>query len=242
VRTVNPQDQPGHKPVVIVTGASRGIGAAVAETLSGIGYRLALVARSVEPLDAMAARLPDSLAVPADVTNESDVARVVSYVLAKWGRIDVLINNAGSTIVRSVQHSTKADYDAMMNGNFLSAFLMTRAVLPAMTAQGRGHILNMASIAAKRTFPQWSLYCASKFAMIGFSQALAQEVRPLGIQVTDLYPGSVDTALWDALGMTAMREAMLQPADVADMVAYALRQSPRARIAEIVLEPSGGDL
>ncbi|MBC7544891.1 MAG: SDR family oxidoreductase [Candidatus Sericytochromatia bacterium] len=236
------QTDTSQQPVVIITGASRGIGAAIAETLSGMQYRVALVARSIGPLDELASRLPNALAVPGDLTNESDVARVISDVLAKWGRIDVLINNAGSAIVRSVQSATRADYDAMMNGNFLSTFLMTRGVLPAMSAQGKGHILNMASIAAKRTFPNWSLYCASKFAMIGFSQALAQEVRPLGIQVTDLYPGSVDSPLWDGMGMDAMRAAMLQPADVAEMVAYTPTQSKRARIAEIVLEPSGGDL
>ena len=234
--------QPDAKPVAIITGASRGIGAAIAERLSGMGYRVALVARSIGPLDELAARLPDALAIPGDVTNESDVARIMATVLGTWGTIDVLVNNAGTAIARSVENCTKADYDTVMNTNFLSAFLMTRAVLPTMTAQSRGHILNMVSIAAKRTFPQWSLYCASKFAMVGFSQALAQEVRPFGIQVTDLYPGAVDSALWNSLGVAAMREAMLQPSDVAEMVAYTLTQSKRARIAEIVLEPSGGDL
>jgi NADP-dependent 3-hydroxy acid dehydrogenase YdfG len=230
------------QPVAIVTGASRGIGAAVAERLDAMGYRVALVARSIGPLEELATRLTHARAFPGDVTHESDVERIVQSVLATWGTIDVLVNNAGTAIVRSVQQSTKADYDTVMNTNLLSAFLMTRAVLPTMTDKGRGHILNMASIAAKRTFPQWSLYCASKFAMVGFSQALAQEVRPLGIQVTDLYPGATDSALWDTLGITALKEAMLQPADVAEMVAYALSQSKRARIAEIVLEPAGGDL
>jgi NADP-dependent 3-hydroxy acid dehydrogenase YdfG len=230
------------QPVAIVTGASRGIGAAVAERLDAMGYRVALVARSVGPLEALAGRLTHAQAFPGDVTNESDVQRIVQSVLATWGAIDVLVNNAGIAIVRSVQQSTKADYDLVMNTNLLSAFLMTRAVLPAMTDVARGHILNMASIAAKRTFPQWSLYCASKFAMVGFSQALAQEVRPLGIQVTDLFPGATDSALWDNLGINALKEAMLQPEDIAEMVAYVLTQSKRARIAEITLEPAGGDL
>jgi NADP-dependent 3-hydroxy acid dehydrogenase YdfG len=230
------------QPVAIVTGASRGIGAAIATRLDAMGYRVALVARSIGPLEELAASLSNAQAFPGDVTSEADVQRVVQSVLATWGRIDVLINNAGIAIVRSVQKSTVADFEAIMNTNVLSAFLMTRAVLPTMTSQSKGHILNMASIAAKRTFPEWSLYCASKFALVGFSQALAQEVRPLGIQVTDLYPGATDSPLWNDLNIPALREVMLQPEDVAEMVAYTLSQSKKARIAEITLEPAGGDL
>jgi NADP-dependent 3-hydroxy acid dehydrogenase YdfG len=234
--------QLNQQPVAIVTGASRGIGAAIATRLDAMGYRVALVARSIGPLEELAASLSNAQAFPGDVTSEADVQRVVQSVLATWGRIDVLINNAGIAIVRSVQKSTVADFAAIMNTNVLSAFLMTRAVLPPMTTQGKGHILNMASIAAKRTFPEWSLYCASKFALVGFSQALAQEVRPLGIQVTDLYPGATDSPLWNDLNIPALRDVMLQPEDVAEMVAYTLSQSKRARIAEITLEPAGGDL
>lgn len=234
--------QPAPQPVAIVTGASRGIGAAIAERLDAMGYRVALVARSVGPLEALAGRLHHAQAFPGDVTNESDVQRIVQAVAATWGTVDVLVNNAGTAIVRSVQQSTKADYDTVMDANLLSVFLMTRAVVPVMADNGKGHILNMVSIAAKRTFPQWSLYCASKFAVAGFSQALAQEVRPLGIQVTDLFPGATDSALWNALEIPALRDSMLQPEDVAEMVAYALTQSKRARVAEIVLEPAGGDL
>lgn len=230
------------QPVAIVTGASRGIGAAIARRLSGMGYRLALVARSTGPLDELAASLPEARSFPADITQESDVQAAIQAIVDIYGRIDVLVNNAGAGVVRNLEDLTAADYHAVMGPNVLGAFLVTRAVAPVMIAAGQGHIVNMLSIAAKRTFPQWSLYCASKFALAGFSQAIAQELRPLGIQVTDLLPGAVDSDFWNDLGLDFPREAMLQPDDVAGMVAYALSQSKRARVAELVLEPGGGDL
>ncbi|MNY26300.1 Sepiapterin reductase [compost metagenome] len=130
-----------------------------------------------------------------------------------------------------------------LNVNVMGPFLCTRAVLPIMRAQHGGQLVNILSVAAKRAFPNWSAYCASKFALDGLGQALAEELKGTGIRVTAIYPGATDTPLWDGMGMTSeQRAGMVQPEDVADAVAFALRQPARTRVAEVIVEPAKGDV
>jgi len=231
------------KRVALITGASRGIGAEIAKHLAFEGYRVVLGARSLAPVKSLAASLPEAIAVPLDVTNPHDAQRMVEAAMEQWGRVDALINNAGHAHIAPVEETSPDDFHHVLNVNVMGPFLCTRAVLPIMRAQGGGHIVNILSVAARRVFPNWSAYCASKFALDGFGKALAEEVKGTGIGVTAIYPGATDTPLWDGAELTPeARAGMVQPEDVAAAVAFALRQPPRTRLAELVIEPSKGDV
>jgi NADP-dependent 3-hydroxy acid dehydrogenase YdfG len=231
------------RPVAIVTGASQGIGRAIARHLVAEGYHVALGARHAAPLEELARELGEAIAVPTDVTTPSDVTRLVATTLERWGRVDLLVNNAGTAHVASVEETTLDDFDRVMAVNVRGAFLCTRAVLPIMRNISTGHIINVMSVAAKRAFPNWGAYCASKFALDGLMRALAEELKGTGIRVTALYPGATDTDLWDEIGLGDVgRGGMVRPEDVAAAVAFAVAQPARARVAEIVIEPAAGDV
>lgn len=231
------------KPVAIVTGASRGIGAEIARKLAFEGYRVVLAARSHAPLKALADSLPEAIAVPFDITNPIEVRQLVERTMETWGRIDALINSAGHAHVAPIEAITPESFAHTLAVNVMGPFLCTQAVLPLMRAQHGGHVVNILSVGAKRVFPNWSAYCASKFALDGFGRALAEEAKGSGIKVTALYPGATDSPMWDPVGVTdAARAQMVRPEDVADAVAFALRQPARTRVAEIVVEPAAGDV
>ena len=176
---------------VIVTGASSGIGEATARAFGQAGDRVVLAARRVDRLQQVAAALPDSLVVPADLTKSEDVARVAAEALARYGRIDVLVNNAGLGKYDWLERLPEEDIRTEIQVNMIAPILLTRAVLPAMQAQGRGVIINVASVAGKISTPTMSIYNATKFGLDGFSEALRREVGPQGIHVCVIYPGPV---------------------------------------------------
>ena len=228
--------------VAIVTGASRGIGEAIARVLAGLGWRLVLAARSAEDIAFLAKELPEAIALATDVTRPEDVRRLVDTVMERWGRVDALINNAGLTRVGPFEQVSAEDFDRLMAVNVKGPFLCTQAVLPVMRAQGSGDILNVVSIAAKRVFPEWSVYCASKFALDGMGKALAEELKGTGIRVSAIYPGATDSPLWDVVGPDIPRGGMMRPETVAEAVAFMLAQPASARLSELVLDPAAGDL
>lgn len=228
--------------VAIVTGASRGIGAAIARLLAQRGWRLVLAARSGAELEALAGELPEAVAVPTDVTRAEDVQRLVDTARGRFGRVDALINNAGLTHVAPFEQTSEEAFDRMMAVNVKGPFLCTQAVLPLMREQGSGEILNLLSVAAKRVFPEWSAYCASKFALDGLGKALAEELKGSGIRVGAIYPGATDSPLWDGVGLDIPRGGMMRPEAVAEAVAFMLDQPASARLSELVLEPAAGDV
>jgi short-subunit dehydrogenase len=174
---------------VIVTGASSGIGEAVARAFGRAGDRVVLVARRVERLQALAADLPDSLVVAADLSRPEDVTRVADATLARFGAIDVLVNNAGLGRYDWLERLSEQDIIGQVDVNLVAPILLTRAVLPAMQRQRRGVIINVCSVAGKIGTPTTSIYNASKFGLDGFSQAMRRELLPQGIQVCVIYPG-----------------------------------------------------
>lgn len=176
---------------VIVTGASSGIGEATARAFGRAGDRVVLVARRVDRLQQVAAGLPGSLVVPADLTKGEDVGRVAAEALARYGRIDVLVNNAGLGTYDWLERLPEEDIRAEVAVNMLAPILLTRAVLPAMQVQASGVIINVASVAGKISTPTMSIYNATKFGLDGFSEALRREVGPQGIHVCVIYPGPV---------------------------------------------------
>lgn len=176
---------------VIVTGASSGIGEATARAFGRAGDRVVLAARRVERLNSLAAELPDSLVVPADLTKREDVTRVAEATLARYGTIDVLVNNAGLWRYDWLERLSGDDILVQLGTNLTAPILLTQAVLPAMQTQGRGVIINVCSVAGKIGVPTLSIYNATKFGLDGFSEAMRRELRPQGIHVCVVYPGGV---------------------------------------------------
>jgi NAD(P)-dependent dehydrogenase (short-subunit alcohol dehydrogenase family) len=183
--------------VAIVTGASSGIGRRTAELLVARGANVAVMARSAEKLHAIAG--DRMLAVPGDVTDLADVERLFSRTEARFGKCDVLVNNAGMIDPAPLVDITHDQWQRMFAVNVDSIFLTCRRALPSMLARGTGAIVNVASISGvpgPEKFPGWVSYCASKGAVISLTEALAVEVKPRGVRVNCVSPGSVDTQMW----------------------------------------------
>lgn len=230
--------------VAVVTGASRGIGRATAEALAAAGAAVVLAARSSEDLQAVVrtieARGGRAIAVAGDLRQEEAVARVKEVATTTFGPVDVLVNNAGVGKYGPLESLTAADYDWMMDTNMRTSFLCTHAFLPAMLERGQGWIVFVASVAGLKGLPNEAVYCASKFAQVGFAQALDYETRERGVKVSVVAPGGVHTHFAIGTGRTAgdpMLDEMIEPETVASAVLYALRQPADTRIFMIGMRP-----
>jgi 3-oxoacyl-[acyl-carrier protein] reductase len=221
----------------LVTGGGRGIGATIALSLAGSGCDLCLAARSREQLEsvqAAAAVAGSRVSIfPADLTHPEDVHALVQKVNAEFGGIDILINNAGGGAFGPVMELTEDEFSRTLELNVTSVFRLTRAFLPGMLQRKRGHIVMMASTAARRGFAGGAAYAAAKFALDGFAQSLFYETRRSGVRVTTVFPSSVNTELMRRLGPDLDADRMIQPADVALAVLAALRTDDRATVKEI---------
>ena len=213
----------------LVTGASRGIGFGIALRLAEEGFRTAIVGRDKTRIQAAAKEITEisgtqALAVVGDVASWSDCVAAVEKVVHEFGSIDVLVPNAGMGIIGSVVESNPADWAMMMQTNYLGTAHIVKAVLPAMLKQGSGDVIAVVSAGGTKGYPEWSGYCATKWAVMGFMDSFAQEVITQGIRVSTLCPGGVDTAFWDDLNKdinragTEGRGKLMSPADVAEMV------------------------
>lgn len=226
--------------VVLITGASAGIGRASAMALAQEGARLVLTARRQERLEELAAAIQslgsEATWVAGDATQEETALRCVAAAKQSFGRLDILINNVGVGNYKKLVETSAAEYDEMMDSNFRSTFLFTRQAVPEMIAQKSGTILMISSMAGKYGFAGEAVYCATKFAQVGFAQALDKELRPHGIRVGVICPGGTKTEFALGKGRTEAGVAssgMLEPEDVASAVLLACTQSPRARIIEV---------
>ena len=226
----------------LITGGSSGIGLAIARRFAEDGASVCIASRSRERLDAAASSLGGVSSVAADVSTASGAAAAADYALERLGRIDVLVNAAGAAYFTPLHETTEELWDATIDGNLKSVFLMCKAVAPRMLEAGRGDIVNIASIAGHQGFDASTAYCASKHGVIGFSKALAMEVRRQGLRVITVTPGAVDTPLWDAAGADFDRSRMLTPGDVAEAVYGALTFSASAVQDEVIVMPADGVL
>lgn len=185
--------------VAIVTGASGGIGRRTAELLAARGARVALFARSMDKLEAIARGSASMLAVQGDVAELAAVERLFSAVESRFGHVDILVNNAGMIDVANLVDTTRSQWERMFAVNVHGVFMACRRALPSMIERRTGSIVNVASISGvpgPEKFPGWVSYCASKAAVIGLTEALAVEVKAHGIRVNSVSPGSVDTEMW----------------------------------------------
>jgi NADP-dependent 3-hydroxy acid dehydrogenase YdfG len=224
---------------IIISGASRGIGRATALLLARNGANVIATARNSADLDSLTAEAADGriVAVPGDVASETDMANVVQTALARFGRIDVVINNAGYGIFKNVDEITVQEWDELMATNVKGTFVLTKAALPHLKAQGSGQVVVVASDVAKRTFAGGSLYTASKYAQEAFMGSLRKEVRPFGIKVTGIYSGLVDSS-FHAVGQGAESSAnWLKNDDMAESMLFVLTRPAHVVIDELMVHP-----
>jgi 3-oxoacyl-[acyl-carrier protein] reductase len=229
--------------VALVTGATEGIGRAIAFSLGRAGWSVGVCARTPARLERLLLELRGAGVtadgMPADVGDEAQVKALVRHVAAALGPVDTLVNNAGMLVARPLLELTTEEWDATMRTNLRSLFLVTREVLPAMRMLGRGDIVNIASLAGKNGFVGGTAYVASKHAVLGFSKSLMLEERKNNIRVIAVCPGSVDTAmLTNQPLLPSVPEKILRPEDVAETILTALRLPGRALMSELDIRPT----
>jgi NAD(P)-dependent dehydrogenase (short-subunit alcohol dehydrogenase family) len=235
-------------PVVLITGASQGIGAAIARAYARErpGSRLALVARNLRNLRAVAAECArldprgEAAVFRCDTSDEAAVGRMARAVTRRFGTVDTLVNNAGAFEPAPFLDTTVAAFDRMIAVNLRSAFLVTRAFLPAMVERRRGDVLFMSSIAGLGAYPNAAAYCAAKFGLTGLAKVIRAETRAQGIRVCCLHPGATWTPSWAGSGVDPER---LMPAeDIARAVLDVFDASRRTVVEDVVIRPQLGDL
>jgi len=225
----------------LITGGSSGIGLAIARMLGEDGYGLTVSARRPEKLEAAAEDLRsgglDVQSVPANMADEENLQALVAGHKNRYGRLDVLVNNAGVGIGEAMDSLTAKFIDMQLAVNLRAVIMMTRECLPMLREAGKEHgkalIVNTASISGKAGQPWLSVYSATKAAVIGFSQASQKENAGQGIQVTALAPAFVDTPMTDFVKGQVNAEAMIRPEDIAESVRFLLRTSPNCQVPEI---------
>jgi len=241
------------QPVAIITGASSGIGAATARKLAQAGYRLTLAARRRERLEQLQAELTkdgaEVLSVPTDVTQRDQVEAMAQQTVARFGRIDALINNAGVMPLSFIKNLHVDEWMQMIDVNIKGPLLSVAACLPTMLEQNRGHIVNVSSIAGRAQFPAGVVYCGTKHALNAISDGLRNELTSAhNIKVTTIEPGAVTTELTrtitdpdvaKAFGPRFANLKMLDAADIANAIAYALTQPDNVNVGDIMVTPLG---
>jgi NADP-dependent 3-hydroxy acid dehydrogenase YdfG len=237
--------------VAIVNGASSGIGEATALALAAEGATVVIVARRSDRLEAQEKRIADSggkaFPITADVSDEAQIESVVQQTQAKFGKVDILINNAGVMLLGMIDGANTEDWRRMINLNVLGLMYATHKVLPLMKAQGEGHIVNISSVAGRVANAGSGVYNASKWAVGAFSEALRKEVYKNNIRVTIVEPGLVATELPQHVTDPSAKETTaafygslknLDSEDIAAAIAYAVTQPPHVNVNEILIRPT----
>ena len=223
--------------VAIVSGASRGIGKAISLLLALQGATVVAVARSEQELSDLTHKTR-GLSIVADIADEEDARHVVAETLRHYGRLDILVCNAGVGSFAELEQFTGEEWDRIFDTNVKGTFLLCKAAVPHFKAQKRGHIVGITSDVAKRAFAHGTVYGASKFAQDAVLASLRKEVRPHGIKVSTIYPGLVDTYFNDTTpGSIEAEKTHLRPADVAQAVRYVLEAPAHVVVDELMLHP-----
>ncbi|MER7761609.1 SDR family oxidoreductase [Streptomyces sp. NPDC097619] len=235
------------KPLIVITGASSGIGAATARLLSAQGHPLLLLARRLDRLEALG--LPDTLCRKVDVTDREALVAAVAEAEERFGPVDGIVNNAGAMLLGRIVDQSPEEWERMIDLNVKGVLYGIRAVLPGMVERGRGTIVNISSIAGRKTFPDHTAYVGTKFAVHALSENLREEVAPTGVRVITIAPGAVETELLSHTSDERIKRdyeewkesagGVLDPVTVAEAVAYAYGQPQNVTIREIVLAATG---
>lgn len=228
--------------VIVVVGATGGIGSALTRKLAPKGARLVLAARDNSKLAALTSELSinqkeEVLTVPCDVTQPSQVEILMEKAIANFGQIDVLVNAAGAGILKQYSNLSPGDLDAMLDINLKGSFYTCSSAAKYMKERKSGHICNVVGILGKHSMAMAAAYCASKFGVVGFSKCMADELKRFGIKFTLFYFGGVDTPFWDNISMKVDRSKMLSPETAADAIFFAIGAEPQAVPMEINIQP-----
>ncbi|HWJ91858.1 MAG TPA: SDR family oxidoreductase [Flavisolibacter sp.] len=230
----------------IITGASRGIGKAVAQIFALHGYNLYLCSKNeghlLQTIEELHTAFP-AISVDGkafDLGKKQDTRLFGEWVLNNADSIDILVNNAGNFIQGNVSDEPEGALESMIETNLYSAYHLTRTLLPRMMNEGSGHIFTICSIASLMAYPNGGAYSISKFALLGFTKNLRRELQPHGVKVTAVIPGAVYTDSWKGSGVSDQR--IMEAADIAKMVYAASQLSPQAVVEEILARPQLGDL
>jgi len=237
-------DKETNVKTVVVTGAGRGIGAAIVETLAESGkYRFVLAARTASELDALAEvcreRGVEAIAIPTDVTSEAQVQNLFRKTLETFGVVDVLINNAGAGVFKSILETTLEEWRSVFDVNATSAFLCSRDAFQIMSQRQSGVIINIASVVGIAGYPDQAAYTASKHAMVGLTKVLAAEGKEYGIKAHVICPGGVDTEMAAQARPDLDRDILIKPEIVAETVQFLLELPPGVSIDTIHLRRFG---
>ncbi|HEX3376286.1 MAG TPA: SDR family NAD(P)-dependent oxidoreductase [Candidatus Acidoferrales bacterium] len=226
--------------VAMITGASRGIGFAIARRLGQMGARISIFGRDAAKLEQSAATLRgegvENISAVADVAREDQILPFVQKTQNELGAIDILVNNAGIGLFGPFHECSEADWNRVMDTNLKSVFLVSRAVVPEMIRRQTGHIINISSLAGKNTFANGAIYCASKWGLMGLSGSMAEDLRGYGIRVSTICPGSVATE-FSGQSKKDPHKA-LQAEDIAHAVAMLVTQSAGSFISEVHIRPT----
>lgn len=230
----------------VITGASSGIGAATARALYADGYKVALLARSLERIEALAAELGEgALAIAADVTDRDSLVAAAARVGHELGGADVLVNNAGTMLLGPFSSERREDYRAMVEANLLGAITATEVFLDQIKSRSAGDLVNISSVAGRTARATNGVYAATKWGINGWSESLRQELLP-GVRVTLIEPGVVDTELPSHITDEATREsvqraygqAAVKPVEVAEVISFVLSRPRHLAINEVLLRPA----
>jgi NADP-dependent 3-hydroxy acid dehydrogenase YdfG len=241
--------------VALVTGASSGIGAATAALFASAGARVALAARRTDRLSELVERVRhaggEAIAVQADVADRTSAEHMVAITVERFGRLDVLVNNAGVMMLAPFADGNPDEWRQMMDVNVLGLLYATRAAVPHLRRSGRGDIVNVSSVAGRIAFAGGAVYTATKFAVVGFSETLRKELLRDKIRVTSIEPGAVETELVEHVTDPAARKQIdawqaqmrqLQSGDIAAAILYAVSQPPHVSVNEILVRPTDQEL
>jgi 3-oxoacyl-[acyl-carrier protein] reductase len=228
-----------------ITGASRGIGRAVADQLLRDGHTVAATARTAEQLDSLrnlVSKDASFLPIPVDVTVYTDVIKAVEAILQEFGSIDVFIGNAGVTRFKTIEETSIEELDEIIDTNLKGMSYCIKALLPSMLRRRNGWILSTISVTAHKTFTKSGAYAASKSGLLSFINVLREEVRDKGIKVTAFIPGAVDTEMWPGKVREKYRDRMMKASDIAVLVSSLLAAPANMMLEEILVRPVLGDL
>lgn len=231
---------------VIITGASKGIGKAIADKFAAQGYNLVLCSKNetrlLQAVEDIRQKNKDCkiLFYPANLRNKDQTKAFGKWILDQKITIDILVNNAGDFTPGNIYDEEEGLLENMIEVNLYSAYHLTRDLLPEMMKQKKGHIFNICSIASLQAYPNGGSYSISKFALMGFSKNLREEMKPHNIKVTAVYPGAVYTSSWASSGIE--QDRIMETKDIAEIIYSASQLSPQACVEDIVVRPQLGDL
>jgi NAD(P)-dependent dehydrogenase (short-subunit alcohol dehydrogenase family) len=225
--------------VAVITGASRGIGAAAAETLAGEGARVIRLARTLR--DVTRDNVED---VRCDLTDPQQVSRVAARIIAQYGAPDIVVSNAGAFLLRALEATETAEVDLQLAVNVKAPFYIAKAFLPSMRAAGKGSFISIGSVADHVGFPENAAYAASKYGLRGLHETLVAEYSGTGVRLTLISPGPTDTNMWDSVDLDnregfTPRAMMLRPADVAEAITFVATRPSHVVIEMLRLGPAG---